>query len=495
MDAGDFGELESPEARLDLSGALPVSDPLSDDGNDLRRHRRVAVDTEARITLPSGIADVRLGNVSIGGLLVVPPDPAALDGLQPGDEVAIDAPGLLEGTRCNVVGVSPKGLHLAFEANPDFSLRDLAQLKTRGGTLSKARRLRQLGAALVGVALLELRAEALHVLQSTLSWLPETRPTRPRRTSEVTELIDIDAGVSLHAVLAGLTNKGDQREGTLLRRGENGPQTLAYRMEVDGDGTYLVALHDKTDYVLQEENIERLTRNLAGESEDHSRYLASLAHDLRAPIGAIKGYAELLTTRIHGPLNDKQSDALETIAQACDRLTEMVGDVLDGESTAPRTSESPAVGTDYHAPVTAPIGAVVHGVVHLFRHQAQQKGLNLVVVAEAEDLAPLVDGIRMRRVITNLASNAIKFTRSGVITIKVGHGGGWISVAVEDTGPGIPDEIVERVFEASFKYGTESGNGLGLWIVRTLLHELGGSVALEKAPGGGTIVSCLVPEN
>ncbi len=209
---------------------------------------------------------------------------------------------------------------------------------------------------------------------------------------------------------------------------------------------------------------------------------ALLAHDLRTPLAAMKTTAELIAK---GKLSREQSEYLSILLQSIDALSDLTEDLIRPDFPDRRRVK---------APKDAP--ALVREVFDLFRPLAEQKGLRFELVSEAAGMPiEAARGASLRRVVTTLVDNAIKYTAEGSITIAVRstpsaeRDGADIFISVADTGPGIDPVERDRLF-APFvrgKIGRASGegSGLGLWGAARLIRRLGGKLRLVSPKSGG----------
>lgn len=251
------------------------------------------------------------------------------------------------------------------------------------------------------------------------------------------------------------------------------------------DETVLLTwLYDISARKAAEEAQRAATEQAERAARSRAEFLAMMSHEIRTPMTGVLGMVRLL---LHSDLTPEQRDCAETIAYSGDALMTILDDVLDltrldaGRLELDRRDFEPR--------------RVVHSVIHLMASRATEKGLRL----DAE-FAPSVpeqfcgDAARLRQVLLNLIGNAIKFTERGGITIMVAgtaEGGGGLRFEVRDTGPGIPPDRRDTLFEpyvqadptVAARYG---GSGLGLSICRRLVILMGGSIGVDSAPGQGS---------
>ncbi len=233
-----------------------------------------------------------------------------------------------------------------------------------------------------------------------------------------------------------------------------------------------------------EEASQRIAESYQGAksaSEAKSRFLADMSHELRTPLNAILGYSEL----IEDQLTDEEmpdADDLGRIQRAGRHLLELVNQVLDLSRVEAGYIELQIEPVD--------LSPLAREVADTLRNQAEHRHTELVVDLD-ETVPPLpLDLLRMRQVLTNLVSNAVKFTEGGTVTLSVLHGIDGYQILVRDTGTGIAADAVERIFEPfvqadSSVQRTHGGTGLGLAISRQLVRQMGGELSAQSCAGTG----------
>ena len=243
---------------------------------------------------------------------------------------------------------------------------------------------------------------------------------------------------------------------------------------------------------LQELVIER-TRNLesaAKEAEQSSRakgdFLARMSHEIRTPMNGVVGMAELLQNTA---LDERQQRMLQTMRRSADALLEIINDILDFSRI--EAGRLQVISDDFA------LTEMIEDVCDLLASRAQERGLELVChVDKAVPAWGNGDPVRLRQIVINLLGNAIKYTERGHIVVRARLAGQdemqfRLRVEVEDTGLGIPEDELSRVFEAftqvdSFETRKHGGTGLGLAITRQLVGLLAGELGVTSKLGQGS---------
>ncbi len=218
-----------------------------------------------------------------------------------------------------------------------------------------------------------------------------------------------------------------------------------------------------------------------------SDFLAMMSHEIRTPLNGVLGFADLL---VETPLEERQREFVQIIRQSGANLLHVLNDILDYAKI-----ESGKLAID--AQPTA-LSELLAAAVETFRAQAVAKQIELACgIDPGLPRHVLVDAVRLRQVVTNLVSNAVKFTMHGRVTLRA-EGGGHVAagrvpvrISVSDTGIGIPAEAVERLFEPFEQLDASmarrfGGTGLGLAIVQKLVRMMDGAIRVSSAVGEGT---------
>ena len=228
-------------------------------------------------------------------------------------------------------------------------------------------------------------------------------------------------------------------------------------------------------------------------------FLSTMSHELRTPLNAIGGYTELLTLGLRGPLTEAQRQDLERVRLANQHLMSLVTDVLN-------FARIDAGQVDYRL-ADVELAPVVADLEPLVGPQLAAKGLAFDHDACAADTPGRPHRVRadpekLRQVLLNLLTNAIKFTDAGgrvTLACETDAGGGVTRVRVTDTGRGIPADQLERIFEPFVQvdrhrtHESQQGVGLGLAISRDLARGMGGDLTAESTPGIGSTFTLTLP--
>ncbi|WP_448565960.1 ATP-binding protein [Thermus sp.] len=217
-------------------------------------------------------------------------------------------------------------------------------------------------------------------------------------------------------------------------------------------------------------------------------FIAAVSHELRTPLGVIIGLAEALQL---SQLPETEKGHVDLILDSALRLKNMVDNLLDASRL-----EAGRFDVFRHPTDLAP---VLEEVARSFRALAQLTGIDFYV--EIPPVMPaLADRERIGQVVANLLSNAFKFTpKGGRVSLRVDQDQGWIHIEVADTGPGIPEREIPRLFQRYYRASSQAsrgapGTGLGLYISRAIVEAHGGEILVSSQPGKGSTFLVRLPQ-
>ena len=249
---------------------------------------------------------------------------------------------------------------------------------------------------------------------------------------------------------------------------------------------------DMLEQIVQErtECLEQANLELHAANQAKSRFLARMSHELRTPLNSIIGFSEVMLMGLTGELNEEQRRQSEMINRSGKHLLQLINDILD-------LSKVEAGGLELAFASFDP-AALVADVEDTVRIQADERGLSLVMEVPETPLSVTSDERTIRQILLNLVGNALKFTQSGSVTIRVEPREDTVVFAVQDTGPGIPAEDIEHIFDEFWQVTPHDGSqpqgtGLGLAISWQMAELLGGSLTVESEPGAGSTFTLALP--
>ncbi len=235
-----------------------------------------------------------------------------------------------------------------------------------------------------------------------------------------------------------------------------------------------------------------LAEELRQADQTKSQFLASMSHELRTPLNAIMNFTEMIALEMMGPINNEQKELLDQSLDSAKHLLNLINDILD-------ISKIQAGKLTLFIEEDVNIYAELKTVLGMVEPLLSQKQTPLNLVQDVDDDLPLLTGDkrRVRQILLNLVSNAVKFTDEGTVTLGIKNHEDHILIAVIDNGPGITSDMQTLIFEPFIqtKDGIKhaDGTGLGLPITKSLVVAHGGRIWLESVPGEGAAFYVALP--
>ncbi|GAC1696222.1 MAG: hypothetical protein NVS9B6_03010 [Candidatus Limnocylindrales bacterium] len=222
-----------------------------------------------------------------------------------------------------------------------------------------------------------------------------------------------------------------------------------------------------------------------------SEFLANMSHELRTPLNAIIGFSEVLQQKMFGELNEQQTDYLGDIVSSGRHLLSLINDILDLSKIEAGRMELQLTSFS--------LVAALGNAVTLIRERATSHGIRLDLQVEAPLDTIVADERKIKQVVVNLLTNAVKFTPDGgSVSVRASSSAGRVRIAIRDTGIGIAPEDQGRIFE-EFQQArrqtaqSREGTGLGLTLSKRFVELHGGTLTLESEPGKGSTFTVTLP--
>ena len=236
--------------------------------------------------------------------------------------------------------------------------------------------------------------------------------------------------------------------------------------------------------------LEVKSRELEVASRHKSEFLASMSHELRTPLNAVIGFSDVLLDRLFGELTPKQEEYVQDIRDSGQHLLELLNEILD-------LSKIEAGKMKLELERTSLREALEHGLA-MVRERANRQGLSLGLVFEDDADALVADPLRLRQVIVNLLTNAVKFTPAGTVEVSARIVEDEVLVSVKDSGIGIAEADQAKIFSAFQQgprpvAGTGEGTGLGLTLSTQIVELHGGRLWVESREGTGSTFTFALP--
>lgn len=252
----------------------------------------------------------------------------------------------------------------------------------------------------------------------------------------------------------------------------------------------LVVATDVSDLVRARLAAEAAQREALAASRAKSDFLARMSHELRTPLAAIIGYGELLSDGITGPINDEQKRQLARIRSSANHLLSIIDEIL--------TLARMEAGKEKVEIRDVDVSELMDSVATMAEPLAAAKGLSFSIEVEPKGLSMRTDPVKLRQVLLNLLSNAVKYTDAGAITVRSEAKDGVVNFHVSDTGVGVSEEHLEKIFEPFWQVEHTTtrragGTGLGLAVTRQFVDLLSGRIEVRSELGRGSTFTVSLP--
>lgn len=289
-----------------------------------------------------------------------------------------------------------------------------------------------------------------------------------------------------------VTGVSETRESLAGRLQRDNGNVLDYATIPLPDGATLATFIDVTEKEKYQRALEEKNEALETAGRLKNDFIQHVSYELRSPLTNIIGFMQLLNDETTGPLNEKQQEYMGYVSGSSAALLAIINDILDLA-----TLDAGTMGLDLSE---VDIHQTILGAAEGVQDRLQEQDQKLAVTMPKEVGAFVADEKRIRQILFNLLSNAIHFSERGsTIKLVCRRAKGQVRFDVMDQGCGIPQDLLDKVFERfeshNGKPGANGGAGLGLSIVKSLVELHKGSVHIQSSEGEGTIVSCLFPDN
>jgi len=328
---------------------------------------------------------------------------------------------------------------------------------------------------------------------------PEARDAEPHLTGIIEKMRQADEDSTAwderrQRILSNINTRRPHRE--RLRREDN--RVIDWATVPLPDGAVLVSFLDVTDEAKVEDALRARAEALEEAQRLSARFIADISYEVRTPMNTVTGFADALAQGYFGELNPRQNEYVNGILTTSQGLMAVLADILELATIEAGTATLNKDSIDLHN--------LLAGSLRLVKTRAAAKSLHLEFDVPTDIGWLSADERRLKQIVFNLLSNSIAFTPDrGGVRLSAARDGGDVMITVSDTGIGIPQTDLERVFrgferdragdEQLGSRGGDSGRGagLGLTMVKSFVELHGGSVSIKSAPNRGTQVTCRFP--
>jgi PAS domain S-box-containing protein len=413
-----------------------------------------------------------------------------------GEIIAYRRAHILSGGALTFLQAAPSGALLSITTRPAgdaiaLIVEDVTEAREEGEVLARsAHQARELldsspvAVAIIGAGGRFLFANAQHDRLYGASFDDSPRDVRD---------VYVDPG-QRDRLMAEYRSKGELRNAEVHLKRPDGSTFWALlsweKMEYDGEPALVSWIYDITDRKAAEAALEAAREAAERANQTKSEFLANMSHELRTPLNAIIGYAQILQEDAEDEGQDAMLADLRKIEGAGKHLLGLINDILDLSKIEAGRMET------YIEPVSIP--RLVDELQSLATPLATSNGNTLELTVDPSLDLLHTDFTKVKQSLLNLLSNACKFTKQGVVRLAVAPVADGVSFTVRDSGIGMNDEQLSRLFQPFSQADSSTtrefgGTGLGLAITRRLCRMLGGDVSVVSAPGEGSIFTITLP--
>lgn len=249
-------------------------------------------------------------------------------------------------------------------------------------------------------------------------------------------------------------------------------------------GVAVMLINERKRREIADAERDKALREEARASKAKSEFLSSMSHELRTPLNAILGFGQLLDSNKKNPLSRSQQKAVNRILSSGEHLLQLINQVLDLSKIE--------AGQENLRIEEVPLDPIVLDTMALMTPMAAKHGVSLELSEDSETATVMADRLRLKQIVMNLVSNAIKYNRDhGHVTVTIkSNSNEQVELIVADTGMGIPEEYKEDLFRPFSRLGNElgdvEGTGIGLAISRSLLISMSGNIDVRSTEGVGS---------
>jgi len=312
-------------------------------------------------------------------------------------------------------------------------------------------------------------------------------------TAAVIFIVCLSMGVSLAGLLRKMVSRPfDSLSAAMQKVRSSGDLHARVELTSDPDFDGMISSYNEMLDELEGRNAELATARDAAESANvaKSDFLANMSHELRTPLNAIVGYAEVLRSDLEAAGLARSVEDVSWIDSSSKQLLEMINSLLDLSKI-----EAGRMTVDIHA---FELGKLLHEVEATLQPLAAKERNTLVLTLDPEIGTVKSDSTKLRQCLLNLGANACKFTRDGFVEIGVRQQNAQLVIEVSDTGIGMTDHEIARLFRPFVQTDSSTtrrfgGTGLGLALVDRFVALLGGDIAVTSEPGLGSIFTIRLP--